>query len=119
MIWYWLAVAYRRFKWLLSPAKARDVARISDESRCPVCGWAKNRLRAVYVKQGRGPNDTVPMCQHECERCGARVYEQTIVKLTTALVLPSVARNDDERTADRASILEKETGRRQEGQRLN
>ena len=118
MIWYWLMVAYFKLRRLVAIPKPRDVAKIDDQVPCPICAWRRNRLRAVYVRQGSGMNAMAPMCQHECARCGARWFESAVVKVTTAMVMPAVARDDQERAADRLNVPEA-MGIRQTTQRAN
>jgi hypothetical protein len=115
MLFYWLTVGIRKLLWLFRPPSPRDIANINPNAPCPVCGARSGRLRCV-VLAGPGPQSKdIPersltvMCQHSCKRCGGRWFERTVVRVTAADVLPSVARNKIESSEDRVRQLEQAT----------
>jgi predicted nucleic-acid-binding Zn-ribbon protein len=66
---------------------------IDPNAQCPACGNREGKLRCVTVDAGKknetNTNKTV-MIEHTCSVCGARVYEDTVVK-SENIIHPAVA----------------------------
>ncbi len=114
MLFYWLIVALKRFVWFLRLPKIEDLALVSPDARCPVCGAHEGRLRCV-LKAKPGPVAKNPviggqiLCQHTCAVCGARWFDSPIAKaVDPSKVLPAVARTDLETKEDRQAFLQEE-----------
>lgn len=86
MIWYWLDQLLRKIIWLFKRPAPVALARINPNAKCPGCGAENGTLRAVNVFDGRV---LTPKIQHRCNVCGARVFEDTVMKTTTEVLLPA------------------------------
>ncbi len=112
MIFYYLIQAFRKLTWFFRPPSLRDIARIDPNAPCPVCGERNGKIRCVWQAQPgpRPPKDLPPnlkvQCQHSCQQCGARWFEEPIVKVDPTRVLPSAARTDLEKAEDRNAMLQ-------------
>jgi len=103
MIFYWLIRAVLFVKWLFSPPRPETVKRIDPNAKCPWCGNASGRLRAVHRTQGANTVST-PLVEHTCAVCRGRTYEAPVItagpeKLIPSLPESSVESNDDARFA--------------------
>lgn len=113
MIWYQLARLVRFLVRLIMPLKPLDVAKIDRDAKCPMCGHTLGVLRAVEAdvrEQGGSPRKK-PLCQHTCQICGYRWFENPVVKLEPASGRPAVARDEHERAEDAAAVLAARGGR--------
>jgi hypothetical protein len=113
MIFFYVIQLIRKIIWLFRIPKPEQVAYIDENAHCPVCAASKGRLRCVVqVKQGPRPEkDILPpmkvVCQHTCEKCGARWFDPPISrKATPETVLPSVPRTELEQKEDRAAMMQ-------------
>ncbi len=98
MIWYWLAKLGDLFVYLFGAVKPRDVAKIDKNAACGVCGARKGRLRTVVLNVPK--QQTKVFCRHTCRQCGARWFEEPVLKVTAAHVWHAVPRNRIEATED-------------------
>lgn len=114
MLFYWLILGLRKFVWLFKIPSPQDIARITPRSPCPVCGNSEgNRIRCVWQLQDGPPTkdpqlqmkNTRVLAQRSCALCGARWFENPVVKVDPTRVLPSVARDELEKAADRSAVL--------------
>lgn len=117
MIFWWIIKVLKRVIWFFKIPRPQDVARIDPQSPCPVCGnKCHSRIRCVW-QQEDGPlppakeprlqlKNTKVLCQHVCGLCGARWFEQPVMKVDTTTVLPSVPRDELESKEDRSAMLQ-------------
>ena len=112
MIWYWLVVGIRRVVWFFRIPDAQEIAKIDPNRWCPVCGAKNGRIRCVIQAEAMAPAKNIPpktkvLCQHTCNECGARCFEEPVAKeADQSTILPSVARTELEKAEDRAAYLQ-------------
>jgi C4-type Zn-finger protein len=115
MIFRWIQTLFRLFAMLFIPPPRRG-PRINSNLTCPVCGAEDGTLRCVEVAATATPDtqlvSVTTLCQHRCNRCGARFYEKPVANVNPALVTPAIARNDIERAEDLRNTLQ--AGRQRE-----
>ena len=99
MLFYWLAQFFRRIAWLFRTPKPRDVARITKDSPCPVCGANMGVIRTVE-RFDMVNKRAIVLCQKTCDECGARTFELPIVKVTPDVVWPCIPRTELEKAED-------------------
>ena len=113
MLFHWLAEFILLVVWLFRPPEPRDLARVDPNAACPVCGARKGHLRCVYMQKEKQKAANMPVemamfCQHTCVVCGARCYEEPIVKAKDGAdkvnILTAIARNEIEKEEDRIPI---------------
>lgn len=108
MIFKWLVDCWHAILKLFIPPPARG-PRINPNHTCPVCGHENGSLRAVEILSAptqQSPVSRKTVCQHRCNECGARFYEEPIVKVNPAYVSPAIARNDIEKSEDMHRLME-------------
>jgi len=114
MIFYWFILLTKGIGWLFRLPPVAFFAERNEKMQCPVCGKRDGRLRCVLVARpgpvipGRMPDGNI-MCQHRCNRCGARWHEKPLdEKANRNSILPSVPRDELEKTEDRQANLQAE-----------
>lgn len=103
MLIYWFLKLLEQIDRLIFPPDAKTVARIDKNFPCPVCGARKGRLRCVrrsVRETGSSVGVLKIFCQHTCFACGARFYENPVVKLDSRQVVGAIARDDLEKLED-------------------
>ncbi len=98
MIFYWLALAWRKLRWFFTPPTAAYVARVRPDHQCPICG-ARRKGPILCVRRRVGPKEFAIVAEHTCAICGARWYEKPIVKIGPDRVWPAVPRTEVEQAA--------------------
>ncbi len=110
MIFHWLMKVLRFLAWLVFPPPKELLARVNPNMRCPVCGWAKGRLRCVEMEvQGpavNGVRKVQTYAQHTCRVCGARCYESPVANVNPNFVHPAIPRDEIEKLEDSQILLQ-------------
>lgn len=103
MIFLLLRRIFKAIGRLVIPPRSQDVAKVNPNVRCPVCGWPLGELRCVALADEKGKQSI--FAQHRCRRCGARHFENPVVKVGPLNVQPAVPRNEIEIREDAQRFL--------------